>query len=316
MWKLTTNQFYLCLEIEDGDSGSWVILEDNNDLIGHVVASDVLGDVYVIPIKDTLNNIRHHLKAVSVSLPSIPEAFNIPYSRNSEQRRTSMVKQILAQRRPMHKPLAISPNVADTIATLDSKALELSRRVRVLYQGLEKVANTIDDLRASLKHLRFEAQDQDSLLNQQTPESSMYYRQVTGIIQDFNFSLVHFDMVLDDFYNKTDLQRPKEDIHTRASAVLYYYSAEFSNQKTTIDIFLDTIQLHNPQKAKDEPSVIPSMKQLEFIKQKVNVISLRLSLGHTSNDNNDEETLWERFSRELATEGFSSDVLEQHKVSF
>jgi len=44
--------------------------EVTNELLGHVVASDILGDVYVIPIDGTLDNIRHFLDLAAISLPS------------------------------------------------------------------------------------------------------------------------------------------------------------------------------------------------------------------------------------------------------
>ena len=39
-------------------------------LYGHVVASDVFGRGYVVPISDTFEDIKNRLSAESVSLPS------------------------------------------------------------------------------------------------------------------------------------------------------------------------------------------------------------------------------------------------------
>ncbi|KAF7933296.1 hypothetical protein BELL_0398g00130 [Botrytis elliptica] len=54
--------------LQPGTSGAWVIDANSNRLYGHVVASDVFNRVYVVPIHDSLENIRSHLSAVSVTL--------------------------------------------------------------------------------------------------------------------------------------------------------------------------------------------------------------------------------------------------------
>jgi hypothetical protein len=54
----------------DGDSGSWVVHRAAPHLYGHVVATDALGDAYVLPAPDTFNNIRECLGAISVQLPN------------------------------------------------------------------------------------------------------------------------------------------------------------------------------------------------------------------------------------------------------
>lgn len=52
-----------------GDSGAWVVHVANSELYGHVVATNVFGQVYVIPVLDTFENMRACLGAVSVGLP-------------------------------------------------------------------------------------------------------------------------------------------------------------------------------------------------------------------------------------------------------
>jgi hypothetical protein len=51
-----------------------VVDDSSNTLIGHVVGTDFLGDVYVVPILDTLNDIRNNLNALLVTFPT-PEDF-------------------------------------------------------------------------------------------------------------------------------------------------------------------------------------------------------------------------------------------------
>lgn len=62
---------YLSLtEICQGDSGSWVIDRRTLEVYGHVIASDKFGDAYVIPIHDTLSDVKVQLGAASVDLLS------------------------------------------------------------------------------------------------------------------------------------------------------------------------------------------------------------------------------------------------------
>ena len=53
-----------------GESGSWVLDEQNYGVYGHLVASDVLREAYVVPFDKILLDIKNHLGAVSVRLPS------------------------------------------------------------------------------------------------------------------------------------------------------------------------------------------------------------------------------------------------------
>lgn len=53
-----------------GDCGSWVVDDQTYEVYGHVVASDVLGEAYVVPLHATLQDIATRLAARSVSLPT------------------------------------------------------------------------------------------------------------------------------------------------------------------------------------------------------------------------------------------------------
>jgi hypothetical protein len=44
-----------------GDSGAWVVDPATNQLYGHVVASDVFGTAYVIPIHDIFKDMKLQL---------------------------------------------------------------------------------------------------------------------------------------------------------------------------------------------------------------------------------------------------------------
>lgn len=72
----------------DGDSGSWVVDEVTNELLGHVVASDILGDIYVVPACDTFDSIRRFLDLADISLPS-PEDQILPAVTKLAERNTA-----------------------------------------------------------------------------------------------------------------------------------------------------------------------------------------------------------------------------------
>jgi hypothetical protein len=58
--------------LQAGDSGSWVVdIEDPlHSVLGHVVASDSLGESYMIPIHETLQDIQQRLAVRAVRLPT------------------------------------------------------------------------------------------------------------------------------------------------------------------------------------------------------------------------------------------------------
>ncbi|TRX95934.1 hypothetical protein FHL15_003076 [Xylaria flabelliformis] len=57
--------------ILDGNSGSWVVDATQFEVYGQLVASDVFGSGYVIPMTDILSDIKLRLGAQSVELPSL-----------------------------------------------------------------------------------------------------------------------------------------------------------------------------------------------------------------------------------------------------
>lgn len=52
-----------------GDSGSLVVDALTGQVYGHVVASDPLGDVYIIPMKDTICQVERMFETKDVRLP-------------------------------------------------------------------------------------------------------------------------------------------------------------------------------------------------------------------------------------------------------
>lgn len=58
-----------CPELSKGDSGSLVIDVTTNEIYGHVVASNPLGEAYVVPLVAILAQIKEFFKTDDVSLP-------------------------------------------------------------------------------------------------------------------------------------------------------------------------------------------------------------------------------------------------------
>jgi hypothetical protein len=53
-----------------GDSGAWVVNTQTKEVHGHIVASDIFGRGYVVPLCDTFEDVKQSLSAQSVLLPT------------------------------------------------------------------------------------------------------------------------------------------------------------------------------------------------------------------------------------------------------
>jgi hypothetical protein len=88
------------------------------------------------------------------------------------------------------------------------------------------------------------------------------------------------------------------------------------SHKTSLTLFLDTIQLR--QSGKMATTLDNHGGQLDVILDKVDKIATKMQTSGGSimtNYDDDDKEVWKQFRRELVAEGFSSDVLQQHKVS-
>ncbi|KAF3042052.1 hypothetical protein E8E11_004462 [Didymella keratinophila] len=82
--------FVHIIELEDtkayleGTSGTWVVkmADETCQVFGHVIAEDPLGDVYMVPIADVLEDIRLELNAQAVEVPHSGQIFNLEGSGN------------------------------------------------------------------------------------------------------------------------------------------------------------------------------------------------------------------------------------------
>jgi hypothetical protein len=221
--------------------------------------------------------------------------------------------------------MTIGSTNIEAIAAVDRSAWSLYRRARAAGQDFAEIAASVKGLGTVLKHLRAEADDPDSLLNTQQQEGSVYARQLTPIVEDVDFTLKQLDTILEKYGHRGDgsgsddgvgpVRRRSSEIEGKQRDMIALIRTKLANQKTNIDIYLDTVQLHNPAKSRDMP--VNTDNQLSnTIKDKVDKIAKRLFQGGspTGGAGDAEEELWQRFCSELIKEGFDKDVLHRHKV--
>ncbi len=182
--------------------------------------------------------------------------------------------------------------------------LEISREVR----GLHTV----------LRHLKYEVEAPESVLNR---DRSLYAKELAPVIGDCDYTLRQLDELLQKYG-----RLGREGGAGRLWDKIRFGSAEMDelgsirmkliNHKTSITVFLDTIQLH--ESGRMSMVLDNQTGQLDVILDKVDTIAARMgqragSMLTTYED--DDKEVWKQFRRELVAEGFSSDVLQQHKVS-
>lgn len=63
--------------LKPGHCGSWVVDISTREVYGHVIASDALGQAYIIPLPATMNDIQEQLKAKNVKLLTWPDICHI-----------------------------------------------------------------------------------------------------------------------------------------------------------------------------------------------------------------------------------------------
>jgi hypothetical protein len=193
------------------------------------------------------------------------------------------------------------------IDVVDAFARELFGRAKQSGPEFQDIAAVVRQLQTILKHLKVEAEDPDSLLN--SAQSSVYVRQLTPIVEDCDFTLKQLDTILEKYGVGG---RKTGEMETREKDMMVMIRTKLANQKTNIDMFLDTVQLHNPCKARK--MVDSGDANLDDIKDKVDAIAAKLFQRRDSGLSEDDEDLWQQFQIELEKEGFSREVLNKNKV--
>ncbi|KAH8653497.1 hypothetical protein BX600DRAFT_440564 [Xylariales sp. PMI_506] len=207
---------------------------------------------------------------------------------------------------------------ATSIESVDAFAKKLYRRARGAGPFLVDITTTVRALHTVLKHLKAEAEDPESLLN--SDQSSVYIRQLTPIVEDSDFALKQLDTILEklgvnDSWSEDDgrngARDSKRSLDNGQRDMLELIRTKLANQKLNIDIFLDTVQLHNP--AKSRQAVDTSNANLDSIKDKVDAIASKITQRKDSTSSEGDDELWLKFRDELEKEGFSKDVLRNNQ---
>lgn len=214
-------------------------------------------------------------------------------------------------------PPSAAPVSAARIDNVDTFAVRLYRRSRNAGADFVDVAAIVRSVHTVLKHLKVEAEDPGSLLN--TDQSPVYVRQLTPIVEDCEFTLRQLDTILEKYGANSsgsegdDHHRPSDErrLGARERDMIALVRTKLENQKLNIDMFLDTVQLHNPSKS--HRVVDTSHANLEPIKDQVDAIASRIIQRRDSSLGDGEDELWLQFRNELERAGFSKDVLRKHQ---
>lgn len=188
----------------------------------------------------------------------------------------------------------------------------------------DEISREVRGLHTVLRHLKYEVEASDSPLNK---DASLWGRQLAPIIGDCDFTMRMLDQLLMK-YGRLGNNTGNGSGSPSSPRVLWEKMKFGSNEmdqlggirvklishKTSITLFLDTIQLH--QSGKMATVLDNHGGQLDVILDKVDKIATKMQTSGgsilTSYDDDDKE-VWKQFRRELIAEGFSSDVLQQHK---
>ncbi|XXH00873.1 hypothetical protein Hte_007224 [Hypoxylon texense] len=100
----------------DGDSGSWVVDDETFEVYGQLVASDVLGSGYVVPMEGIMDEIKSQLGAKSVGLPGPSIILYASTIKMAEARD-------LARKRPLSPTTGLTTGIKDgSVAQLPSSS--------------------------------------------------------------------------------------------------------------------------------------------------------------------------------------------------
>jgi hypothetical protein len=218
-----------------------------------------------------------------------------------------------------------TPEAPPSIAAVDALARELYRRARDAGTDFVDLAIAVRNLHTALKHLDAEAQDSDSPLHQpasRETQDTVYGRQLKSLVEDSDFALKQVNTILErcGYFPESSrdltagVVRRDSDLAERARKV-DLIRGDVISQTMKIDIFLDTVQLHNPAKVQPALGNVDD-QQMDVIKNKLDTIAAHLFRERQDQSpiEVDEDELWRSFKTELEREGFSPEVLRKNKV--
>jgi hypothetical protein len=213
---------------------------------------------------------------------------------------------------------------------------EVVAYVRRLYRACRaaggeyiEISREVRSLHTVLRHLKYEVQDSGSVLNGDSGSGgSLFATGLALIVGDCDRTLRQLDGLLQKYGRPDGVERDDGRQPGRARGKPQFGSAEkdelgsirmkLISHNTNLTQSLDKIQLGDVgqmSSAMEAQTGQPDAK-LEAILAKVHTIAAKMggqSSLMTTNDDDDTEA-WKQFRRELVAEGFSNDVLQQHKV--
>ncbi|PQE08437.1 nipped-B B protein [Rutstroemia sp. NJR-2017a BBW] len=202
---------------------------------------------------------------------------------------------------------------------------DLFRKCKAAGGEYDEISREVRGLHTVLKHLKCEVEASDSPLNK---DRSIWGKQLAPIIGDCDFTLRQLDELLRKYGRLASDGGAGSAGASGGGRMLWDRMRFGSNEmdqlggirvklishKTSLTLFLDTIQLHENGKMSKNLNI--QGEQLDMILDKVDNIAAKMGQRAgslmTSYDDDDKE-VWKQFRRELIAEGFSSDVLQQHK---
>jgi hypothetical protein len=214
-----------------------------------------------------------------------------------------------------------------SIESIDVFARQQYRRARSAGTDFVDLAIALRNLHTAIRHLYAEAQDPDSPLHQPHPATcenrdSAYTRLLRALVEDSDFALKQVNTVIERHGDNPAVGRDIGSGLARANSGpaerrrrVDLIRGDIISQTMKIDLFLDTVRLHNPAKARRTHEHSDDHRP-EMIKDKLDAIANRLfqeRKGQSPIDV-DEDALWRRFIAELEREGFSPEVLRENAV--
>ena len=149
--------------------------------------------------------------------------------------------------------------------------------------------------------------------------------QLAPLVGDCNLTLKQLDDLLQKYGRVSNGSNAKGTRAVRDQAklgsnemdTLGSIRVKLISHQTSLTSCLDTIQLH--PSGKMTTALDNQEGQLDVILDKVDAIAARMGQrpgGILTGYEDDDKEVWKQFRQELIAEGFSGDVLTQHRVSF
>ncbi|KAG0648801.1 hypothetical protein D0Z07_4722 [Hyphodiscus hymeniophilus] len=197
----------------------------------------------------------------------------------------------------------------------------LYRKCRDAGGEYDEISREVRGLHTVLRHLKYEVEAPESPLNK---DHTIWGRQLAPIIGDCDFTLRQLDGLIMKYGRlanngggsptTTRILWDRVKFGSSEMDQLGGIRVKLISHKTSLTLFLDTIQLH--QTGKMATTLDNHGGQLDVILDKVDNIAARMTAKSGSvmtSYEDDDKQVWRQFRRELVAEGFSSDVLQQHK---